>query len=122
MKASVVNSFTLKHFRQHLLLMFAFILSSWSSIAQTSQTYSSSSTWVAPAGVTSITVECWGGGGKGGSTIFNGAETGGGGGGLIPDPTLLLLFLAPAIRLLLEPVVQEPEPVEIPGLDQPPLY
>lgn len=42
--------------------------------------------WVCPAGVTSITVECWGGGGAGGSAFrFSGAtgtnHAGGGGGG-----------------------------------------
>lgn len=49
---------------------------------QTTVTYTSSTTWTAPAGVTSVTVECWGGGGAGGgesaSTVFGG---GGGAGG-----------------------------------------
>ncbi|MFN8384347.1 MAG: sortase [Anaerolineales bacterium] len=38
-------------------------------------------TWVAPTGVTSITVEVWGGGGRGGSFGGGGAEAVGGGGG-----------------------------------------
>jgi hypothetical protein len=38
------------------------------------------STWVAPAGVTAITVECWGGGGAGGATAVNGRAGGGAGG------------------------------------------
>ena len=38
-------------------------------------------TWVAPAGVTSITIECWGGGGGGGNDLSNGSGGGGGGGG-----------------------------------------
>ncbi|MFN8153723.1 MAG: MopE-related protein [Bacteroidia bacterium] len=59
-----------------LLLLFSGSLS-----AQTTQTFNSTGTWLAPAGVTAVKVECWGGGGKGGTTSFNGAETGGGGGG-----------------------------------------
>ena len=48
-------------------------------------------TWLCPAGVTSITVECWGGGGKGGSTANNGTETGGGGGGAYSRSTLTVV-------------------------------
>ena len=40
--------------------------------------------WVCPAGVTSVTVECWGSGGKGGAgDSGNGAGAGGGGGGYV---------------------------------------
>lgn len=46
-----------------------------------SKTFTSSTTFTVPHGVTSVSVECWGGGGKGGSTVSNGTETGGGGGG-----------------------------------------
>lgn len=49
------------------------------SFAQTTDTYISSGTWIAPAGVTSVTVECWGGGGAGGGNTT--AEDGGGGAG-----------------------------------------
>jgi len=52
--------------------------------AQTSpQIFTSSGTFTPPAGVTSITVECWGGGGAGGSAQKTGSinNTGGGGGG-----------------------------------------
>ncbi|MGE5317769.1 MAG: hypothetical protein ACM3ME_07215, partial [Chloroflexota bacterium] len=38
-------------------------------------------TWTCPAGVTSITVECWGGGGKGGSVNGPNPQVGGGAGG-----------------------------------------
>lgn len=47
-----------------------------------SQTYTTSGTWVCPPGVTSITVECWGGGGRGGArTTGNNVALAGGGGG-----------------------------------------
>jgi len=47
-----------------------------------SQTFNSSTTFTAPIGVTSVTVETFGGGGKGGSRVTggNGAYGGGGGG------------------------------------------
>ena len=46
-----------------------------------STTYNSgSSSWTAPAGVTSVTVEVWGGGGGGGSRTTSGNGGGGGGG------------------------------------------
>ncbi|MCP9751985.1 GEVED domain-containing protein [Ferruginibacter sp. HRS2-29] len=38
-------------------------------------------TWTAPCGVTSITVECWGGGGAGGGATNGGTSTGSGGAG-----------------------------------------
>ena len=47
----------------------------------TTETLTSGSSWVAPAGVTSVTVECWGGGGGGGGTSQASADGGGGGGG-----------------------------------------
>ena len=45
------------------------------------ETFSSSTTWNAPTGVTSVTVECWGGGGGGGRATGNPATGGGGAGG-----------------------------------------
>jgi hypothetical protein len=49
--------------------------------AQTaSQTFNSGGTFVVPAGVTSVTVEAWGGGGRGANRTTNGAGAGGGGG------------------------------------------
>src|ERR1700757_3795061 len=52
--------------------------------AQTTQTLTTAdvSPWTIPTGVTSLTVECWGGGGGGGfGRSTNGASGGGGGGG-----------------------------------------
>ena len=61
------------------LVSFQFKLSS-----QTIQTFTTvgSQTWTCPAGVTSVTVQCWGGGGGGGGggTVFDAAGGGGGGG------------------------------------------
>lgn len=47
----------------------------------TTETFTSSTTWVAPAGVTSVTAEVWGGGGGGGGTIITTRGSVGGGGG-----------------------------------------
>ncbi|HEX5153138.1 MAG TPA: putative Ig domain-containing protein, partial [Parafilimonas sp.] len=47
---------------------------------QTTQTFNASGSWFCPAGVTSITVECWGAGGSGGKRTSNGVAGGGGGG------------------------------------------
>ncbi|MFN5224044.1 MAG: hypothetical protein ACK5DJ_07655, partial [Bacteroidota bacterium] len=51
------------------------------SWGQATQTFTSSGTFTVPAGVTQITVECWGGGGSGGGTGANTAKGGGGGAG-----------------------------------------
>ena len=49
---------------------------------QTSQTFTATGSFTVPAGVTSITVECWGaGGGGGGASTTNPCAGGGGGGG-----------------------------------------
>lgn len=52
-----------------------------STSAVTEQTYTSSGTWTAPSGVTSVTVECWGGGGGGGGGDSDPLDRVGGGGG-----------------------------------------
>ncbi len=54
---------------------------SFTTLAANTVTFTSSGSWIAPAGVTSITVEVWGGGGKGGTRTSNGGGGGGGGGG-----------------------------------------
>ena len=64
------------------LLVCIFLISFSTKLnAQTSQTYTSSGTFVVPAGVTSVQVEAWGGGGRGGSRQSNIGGSGGGGGG-----------------------------------------
>lgn len=47
----------------------------------TTVTFTSTQTWSKPSGVTSLTVECWGGGGAGGSAVNSGSRGGGGAGG-----------------------------------------
>ena len=51
------------------------------ALPQLSQTFTANGTFTVPAGVTQVTVECWGGGGRGGSRSSNGRGGGGGGGG-----------------------------------------
>ena len=47
----------------------------------TTVTFNASSTWTAPAGVTSVQAECWGPGGNGANGLANSHSGGGGGGG-----------------------------------------
>ena len=72
------------HIKWFLLIFFLFsALINYGQAPQTF-TFTSSGTWVCPTGVTSITVECWGGGGAGGGSItvlYPNAGAGGGGGG-----------------------------------------
>jgi hypothetical protein len=59
--------------------------------AQTTETFqtSGSFTWICPANVTSVTVQCWGGGGGGGSSNNSSTYGGhGGGGGAFSQSTL----------------------------------
>lgn len=66
-----------------LILPLLFILSilNLDLFSQGTQTFTANGTWVCPAGVTSVTVQCWGGGGGGGGTPNNNGRSGGGGGG-----------------------------------------
>lgn len=64
--------------RMFLLVMLASL--SWAASAVT-DTFTASGTWTAPAGVTSVTVEAWGGGGAGGGATGRPAKGGGGAGG-----------------------------------------
>jgi fibronectin-binding autotransporter adhesin len=58
------------------------ILSGGEVFGQTSsQTFNTNGTFTVPAGVTNITVECWGGGGGGGNSLLLTNNGGGGGGG-----------------------------------------
>jgi hypothetical protein len=59
-------------------LMLAFLTGSAEAVTDT---FLVSGSWVAPAGVTSVTLEAWGGGGAGGGATGNPAKGGGGAGG-----------------------------------------
>ena|GEM_PF-4712472 len=59
-------------------IIFLYIFSS-EAVAQSVITYSASGTWISQSGMTSVTVQCWGGGGAGGG-VSSGSQVGGGGG------------------------------------------
>jgi parallel beta-helix repeat protein len=63
-----------------LIVMLALAFLPASSALADSVTLTTSGNWTVPAGVTSVTIECWGGGG-GGATVASGTSGGGGGGG-----------------------------------------
>lgn len=65
---------------RNTILLLVFFISNL-SFSQITDTYTTSGTWVCPAGVTSVTVDCWGGGGAGGGTTLNTKKGGGGGAG-----------------------------------------
>lgn len=62
-------------------LLFLFLFSGTQLHAQSTQTYTADGSFTVPAGVTSITVECWGAGGGGSRITSNSGRRGGGGGG-----------------------------------------
>ena len=68
-----------------LLILFLFL--SITAFTQT-QPFYSNGIFTVPAGVTSVTVECWGGGGAGGGATGNPAAGGGGAGGSYARSTL----------------------------------
>lgn len=62
--------------------LFFIVLAVLTSAAEAAtDSFAASGTWTAPAGVSSITVEAWGGGGAGGGATANPAKGGGGAGG-----------------------------------------
>ncbi|MBK9274062.1 MAG: T9SS type A sorting domain-containing protein [Flavobacteriales bacterium] len=63
-----------------LLAIAAWLLPTWWAAAQVAQTFNTSGSFIPPAGVTQVVVECWGGGGRGGTRTSNGQGGGGGGG------------------------------------------
>ncbi|MBL7950443.1 MAG: T9SS type A sorting domain-containing protein [Flavobacteriales bacterium] len=66
-----------------LLILAILSIAPSGSFAQLVSTYNSSGTFVVPAGVSQVTVECWGGGGRGGARTTNGRGGGGGGGAYV---------------------------------------
>ncbi|RZJ67738.1 MAG: choice-of-anchor D domain-containing protein [Flavobacterium sp.] len=63
-----------------LSLLVLFLLIGNEAFSQSPQTFDTTNTWTVPAGVTSVTVQAWGGGGHGASRTSNGRGGGGGGG------------------------------------------
>jgi hypothetical protein len=53
----------------------------FAAFGQTVETFTTNGSWTCPEGVTSVTVECWGGGGAGGGARGNPCYAGGGAGG-----------------------------------------
>jgi hypothetical protein len=80
--------------RTGVLAALMLVLSGLTVLAQTTVTFTSSGTWTCPAGVTSATIECWGGGGAGGSakgtTSFR-AMGGAGAGGAYAKSTITVV-------------------------------
>ncbi|MFM9984311.1 MAG: T9SS type A sorting domain-containing protein [Flavobacteriales bacterium] len=73
---------------QLIVLLFLSILLGFNRLqAQTSETITTTGTWICPQGVTTITVECWAGGGAGGAATGNPAAGGGGAGGAYAKST-----------------------------------
>ncbi len=64
-----------------ILLIFTMLIGSFSFGQAITQSFTSSGSYTIPSGVTSITVEAWGGGGKGGARATSTGACGGGGGG-----------------------------------------
>lgn len=74
------NSF-FSQLRVKISLLALFFVNSLNAQTLTVDTYTTSTTWVVPACVTSITVRAWGGGGGGGGASATDRNGGGGGGG-----------------------------------------
>ena len=55
----------------------------------TTVTFTSSGTWMAPTGVTTVDCQCWGEGGKGANAVASSHSGGGGGGGEFAEETTL---------------------------------
>ena len=76
------------------LLILAFGLVLVSSFGQSVSTYTTTGSFNVPTGVTSITVECWGGAGAGGGRSGSNGQGGGGGGGAYASKTISVTPLA----------------------------
>ena len=79
-----IKLYKVKKYSLLFILISSGMLAAIQSMGQTTTvpfTTAGANTWFCPAGVTSITVECWGGGGSGGGATGNPAAGGGGAGG-----------------------------------------
>ena len=81
-----------------LILITGWIFSGWPKIqiaeAVSTETFTTSTTWTAPTGVTSVTAEVWGGGGGGGGQNLASDGGGGGGGGAYSKQTTITVVPA----------------------------
>jgi hypothetical protein len=62
-------------------------------VSAATQTFTTSGSWQAPAGVTSVTVEAWGAGGAGGGRGSSTGQSGGGGGGAYASKVITVVPL-----------------------------
>ncbi len=67
-------------FYRSIIIIFCTMLICENGLSQSS-VFTSSGSWTCPQGVTSVTVECWGGGGAGGAGGSSNGQAGGGGAG-----------------------------------------
>lgn len=81
MKLSNLFNFKGDRLYANLAVIFSLIFTGLNAQTLTTDTYTTSTTWVVPACVTSITVRAWGGGGAGGGASSTDRNGGGGGGG-----------------------------------------
>lgn len=79
-KNTILSSKPSKAIRLLLMVLFVFITPIF-SFGQSSQTFNSSGTFTVPAGVSSLTVQAWGGGGAGGGSTSDGNSGAGGASG-----------------------------------------
>lgn len=71
------------------LVSFGLYMVGISSVSATTDTFTVTGSWVAPAGVTSVTVDAWAAGGGGANGSSGGADSGGGGGGAFSEQTAI---------------------------------
>ncbi|MBK7965338.1 MAG: proprotein convertase P-domain-containing protein [Bacteroidetes bacterium] len=91
MRKQIASKLTSMFSIKYLVVILALILQQFSAFAQTTQTFNSSSSWTPPAGVTSVTIECWGAGGSGGGNSNTSDGSGGGGGGAYSKGTVTVV-------------------------------
>lgn len=76
-----VNKNFEKYYKLIFSLFFIFVFQNFNLFAQSPSNFTTSGTWVAPVGVTNVTVQAWGAGGAGGYGGGSNRQGGGGGGG-----------------------------------------
>ncbi len=82
---------TITYTNKKIYALIGILLVTIIGFAQSPQTFTSSSTWTCPAGVTSIQVEAWGAGGSGGGNTSSSDGSGAGGGGAYSRSTITVI-------------------------------